>query len=215
MEQYEQDEFFNKKPDKELDYSSSGYFAAPLRPRWELFCQKYVELKGEAGKAYKEAGFKGSQGSQLLKRPEIRKRIKEIQEQLAEQTLVPKERVCKELEKIIFGKEVKNSDKISAASTLSKMVGWDAPIQTNHILQLNFSPVYTNTQLTEAKVTEIKEAEPKELPQSITLSNTASNTASITPCLNLSFEVVESVQSNSKSNLVNGDLQEQKEGNIT
>jgi phage terminase small subunit len=75
--------------------------AAMIRPAHEAFAQHYC-VSGNTRKAAEAAGFSGNVGSQMLRRPDIQKRIMELNEQQFAHVGVTAETVKAELARIAF-----------------------------------------------------------------------------------------------------------------
>ena len=121
-----------------------------LTIKQEKFCNKYIEC-GNASEAYRYAYDCGKmmdksvweKASELLKNVKVSSRVSELQRKLEEKSDITKERVLQELKSIGFSeinKNIRASDKISALSSISKMLGYDAPSKSEVLLDTVANP---------------------------------------------------------------------------
>lgn len=121
-----------------------------LTIKQEKFCNKYIEC-GNASEAYRYAYDCGKMSdktinenaSRLLSNSKVAARVSELRKKLEEKFDIPKERVLQELESIGFSeinKNIRASDKISALSSISKMLGYDAPSKSEVLLDTVANP---------------------------------------------------------------------------
>lgn len=98
-----------------------------------LFCKYYI-IDFHVTKAAEKAGYSKktaySIGSELLKKPEIQDRLKELMKKREERTEITADRVVKELAKFAFNEDgksdafkVDSKDKIKALELLAKHTG--------------------------------------------------------------------------------------------
>lgn len=101
-----------------------------LTDKQEKFCYEYV-LHLNATKAALNAGYSEdssySIGWENLKKPEIQKRISEMQNNLAETAQISALRVLKAHEKIAFGNEETTRDRQKSLDAITAMLGFYAP----------------------------------------------------------------------------------------
>lgn len=83
----------------------AGVLNPDLTDKQELFCQNYV-VHLNATKAARDAGYSkktaGSQGHDLLKRPEIQSRIQHLQAKRLQRTEIDQDKVLRQLARLAF-----------------------------------------------------------------------------------------------------------------
>lgn len=116
-------------------------------PRWELFAQGKIEgLPGY--KAYLRAGFKCTPeaamtaSSLLLRKPEIRARMRELVDSLAETMVVTRETLAAELDDAATqaAELGQSSARVSALAAKAKLFGLEAPTRN---LNVNLSGTFS------------------------------------------------------------------------
>lgn len=109
---------------------------ADLNPKKERFAQLYVEL-GNASEAYRQSHNSKAKpesvhvrACELMRDSNVLVRIKELREQLEEQSLWSRADSLKVLADIAKGldAEVKPSDKVNAVKVINSMHGWDKQV---------------------------------------------------------------------------------------
>ena len=117
---------------------------AKLTDKQEKFCYEYV-LHLNATKAAINAGYSEKTafiiGSENLRKPYIRERIKYMQDNLAETAQLSALRVLKEHEKIAFNDQEKTADKQKSLDSINNMLGYNAPTKNEYsgdAININF-----------------------------------------------------------------------------
>lgn len=109
---------------------------ADLNPKKERFAQLYVEL-GNASEAYRQSHNPKAKpesvhvrACELMRDSNVLVRIKELREQLEEQSLWSRADSLKVLADIAKGldEEAKPSDKVNAVKVINSMHGWDKQV---------------------------------------------------------------------------------------
>lgn len=115
---------------------------APLNDRQERFCYEYV-LHLNATKAAINAGYSEKTacviGSENLRKPYIKNRIKYMQDNLAETAQLSALRVLKEHEKIAFNDEEKTADRQKSLDSINNMLGYNAPTKSEVLSNMTIS----------------------------------------------------------------------------
>ncbi len=100
-----------------------------LTKKQERFCEEYL-IDLNATQAYVRAGYSGSnntarvESSKLLTKPNIQKRIAELQEKQSQRTNISADNVISELQKIAFTEtEISGREKLKALELLGKHFG--------------------------------------------------------------------------------------------
>ena len=117
---------------------------AKLTDKQEKFCYEYV-LHLNATKAAINAGYSEKTvfiiGSENLRKPYIKERIRYMQDNLAETAQLSALRVLKEHEKIAFNDEEKTADKQKSLDSINNMLGYNAPTKNEYsgdAININF-----------------------------------------------------------------------------
>ena len=117
---------------------------AKLTDKQEKFCYEYV-LHLNASKAAINAGYSEKTAKEIgcenLTKPNIRARIKYMQDNLAETAQLSALRVLKEHEKIAFNDEEKTADKQKSLDSINNMLGYNAPTKNEYsgdAININF-----------------------------------------------------------------------------
>lgn len=117
---------------------------AKLTDKQEKFCYEYV-LHLNASKAAINAGYSEKTAKEIgcenLTKPNIRERIKYMQDNLAETAQLSALRVLKEHEKIAFNHEEKTADKQKSLDSINNMLGYNAPTKNEYsgdAININF-----------------------------------------------------------------------------
>ena len=117
---------------------------AKLTDKQEKFCYEYV-LHLNATKAAINAGYSEKTAKEIgcenLTKPNIRARIKYMQDNLAETAQLSALRVLKEHEKIAFNDEEKTADKQKSLDSINNMLGYNAPTKNEYsgdAININF-----------------------------------------------------------------------------
>ncbi len=115
--------------------------ASELKPQQELFCQKYIECKGNASEAYRQSyncensspQVIWNEASLLLKNREVAIRIETLQTELSQELKYTVKDAFAELEDAIgFAKKNNQASAvISAIKAKIDMFGLDAPKRVN------------------------------------------------------------------------------------
>jgi phage terminase small subunit len=104
-----------------------------LTPKQKIFCEEYI-VDWNATRAAKVAGYSEktaySIGSENLSKPEIQAYIEEIQKDLQKIAGVSRLSTLRELDKVIDDKDAQHRDKMKALEIRNKMLGFNAPEQT-------------------------------------------------------------------------------------
>lgn len=128
-------------------------------PKWESFCQNYINNRENATQAYLDAGYKSGEeaarrsASDLLTKPDIQTRLSELKRQTEEQGLITREQLIKEIDELsaqakadgqystaMKGIELKG--KMIAAFTEKREISGEGggPIQSRQII-INANPI--------------------------------------------------------------------------
>jgi hypothetical protein len=117
---------------------------AKLTDKQEKFCYEYV-LHLNASKAAINAGYSENSAKEIgcenLTKPNIRARIKYMQDNLAETAQLSALRVLKEHEKIAFNDAEKTADKQKSLDSINNMLGYNAPTKNEYsgdAININF-----------------------------------------------------------------------------
>jgi len=115
---------------------------AKLTDKQEKFCYEYV-LHLNATKAAINAGYSEKTafiiGSENLRKPYIKERIRYMQDNLAETAQLSALRVLKEHEKIAFNDEEKTADKQKSLDSINNMLGYNAPTKSEVLSNMTIS----------------------------------------------------------------------------
>ena len=115
---------------------------AKLTDKQEKFCYEYV-LHLNATKAAINAGYSEKTafiiGSENLRKPYIKERIRYMQDNLAETAQLSALRVLKEHEKIAFNDKEKTADKQKSLDSINNMLGYNAPTKSEVLSNMTIS----------------------------------------------------------------------------
>ena len=102
-----------------------------ITPQQQQFIEAYIEC-GNANEASRQAGYKSSvYGNELVQKPHIRQAITKRKEEIQQQSMITKLELVNTLVNIVDEtKDTSPKTTIEAIKTLNKMLGYDAPIQT-------------------------------------------------------------------------------------
>lgn len=100
-----------------------------LNKQQELFCQEFIACKYKASEAYEKVYSPAKRegiycgATRLMKNPEVKARIKELEKEIFEANNITAEHIANELSEMAFDKNTPQNIKLKALDLLQKQAG--------------------------------------------------------------------------------------------
>ena len=100
-----------------------------LNTQQEMFCREFIACKYNGGKAYEKVYATKNNNSaragavRLMKMPEIKERINQLEKEIFEENHITPEHIANELSEMAFGEDTPQNIKLKALDLLQKQTG--------------------------------------------------------------------------------------------
>ena len=119
-----------------------------LNTQQEMFCREFIACKYNGGKAYEKVYATKKNDSaragavRLMKMPEIKERISQLEKEIFEENHITPEHIANELSEMAFGEETPQNIKLKALDLLQKQTGLQTQrvqADLNNNIQINIT----------------------------------------------------------------------------
>ena len=119
-----------------------------LNTQQEMFCREFIACKYNAGKAYEKVYATKKNDSaragavRLMKMPEIKERISQLEKEIFEENHITPEHIANELSEMAFGEDTPQNIKLKALDLLQKQTGLQTQkvqADINNNIQINIT----------------------------------------------------------------------------
>lgn len=119
-----------------------------LNTQQEMFCREFIACKYNAGKAYekvyatKKNDTARAGAVRLMKMPEIKERISQLEKEIFEENHITPEHIANELSEMAFGEDTPQNIKLKALDLLQKQTGLQTQkvqAELNNNIQINIT----------------------------------------------------------------------------
>lgn len=119
-----------------------------LNTQQEMFCREFIACKYNAGKAYEKVYATKKNDSaragavRLMKMPEIKERISQLEKEIFEENHITPEHIANELSEMAFGEDTPQNIKLKALDLLQKQTGLQTQkvqAELNNNIQINIT----------------------------------------------------------------------------
>ena len=119
-----------------------------LNTQQEMFCREFIACKYNGGKAYEKVYATKKNDSaragavRLMKMPEIKERISQLEKEIFEENHITPEHIANELSEMAFGEDTPQNIKLKALDLLQKQTGLQTQkvqAELNNNIQINIT----------------------------------------------------------------------------
>ena len=119
-----------------------------LNTQQEMFCREFIACKYNAGKAYEKVKATKKNDTaragavRLMKMPEIKERISQLEKEIFEENHITPEHIANELSEMAFGEDTPQNIKLKALDLLQKQTGLQTQkvqAELNNNIQINIT----------------------------------------------------------------------------